>query len=61
MRRPYPTGNHPLGPGPGVLQHLRGVFTFGAPQCGARLGGEKAPAQRERKGGVPKNLLSWWS
>jgi hypothetical protein len=38
------------GPGPGVLEHRWGTFTFGAPTCGARHGGEKAPAQRERKG-----------
>ena len=42
MRRPYPTRTPPCGPGPGALAHRRGVFTFGAPQCGARLRGKKA-------------------
>jgi hypothetical protein len=44
------TGYLLCGPGPGVLEHRWGNFTFGAPTCGARHGGEKAPAQRERKG-----------
>jgi hypothetical protein len=39
---------------PGCYQHRRGDFTFDALPCEARLGGERAPAQRERKGGDPK-------
>ncbi len=58
---PTRPGSPPVVRAPGCYQHRRGVFTFGAPPSAARHGGEKAPAQRERKGGDPKNLLSWWS
>ena len=51
-------GNTPCGPGPGVRQHCRGIFTVDAPTCGARHGGEKAPAQRERKGSERRKVFA---
>src|SRR5215204_4647246 len=50
MRRSYPTGKHPLGPGPGVLVAPAGRFFCAPLPGGACLGAKRAPAQRERKG-----------
>lgn len=44
----------------GRFRHTRRCVTAPRP-CGARPGGEKAPAQRERKGGDPENRRFRWS
>jgi hypothetical protein len=41
--------------GRGCCRKAVAIYT-GAPTGGARLGEGKAPARRERKGGVPENL-----
>ena len=51
-------GNHPLGPGPGVLAHPRGVFYAPRSLAERDLGGETAPAQRERKGSERRKVFA---
>src|SRR5919107_2872283 len=52
---------HLLWSGPQGASDTAGAFLHPRPSLAARTGGEKAPAGRERKGGVPKNRRVWLS